>query len=115
MWVEMQPDQTSERYDDCREKLLANLAADRTHIPVPPAPGSTRSSILLQGPPGSDVATRLQSAVRSSPRDLWEAVVDDYWKMDDEAARETNETADRHWNEFWERARERNEARERQS
>jgi len=109
MWAELRLRAESGRHDECRDRLLWNLSADRTPIPVP-ARGRL-SGVVLQGPPGSDVATRLQTAVRSLPRSLWDAI-DPCWRLDDEAVDESHRTSEREWSDFWQRARERNEARE---
>jgi hypothetical protein len=109
MWAELRLRTESDQHDECRDRLLRNLSADRAPIPVPAR--GMRSGILLQGPPGSDVATRLQSAVRSLPRTLWDAI-DPCWRLDKDAADESHRTATREWNDFWKRAREKDEARE---
>ena len=59
------------------------------------------------------MATRLQVAVHSLPRDLWDAI-DPSWELDREAAEEGHRTSNQQWNDFWLRARQRSEARERQ-
>jgi hypothetical protein len=112
MWAELRLRTESERHDECRERLLQNLSADRTPILVPA--GGKLSGVRVEGPPGSDVATRVQIAVRALPRDLWDAI-DPCWKLDDEAADEIHRTSDRDWNNFWQRARERDALREAQA
>lgn len=110
MWAELQLDTRAKRHDECRDRLLEALWAKTTPIPVPAGGDCSVSSVLVQGPPGSDVATALRRAAHSLPHDLRDVVV--HWKMDEEAEIELRRTTDQEWSDFWQRAREQNEARE---
>lgn len=57
------------------------------------------SSLVVEGAPGSDVATLLVRAIDSLDRDLWPAVSG--WGLDYEASEEHYHTVGRAWKARW--------------